>query len=119
MEGHFEIDLVTGKDTVSDDDITHRPSQLGNLLSSLIRRKGLVETSATASFDLAWKRVVGDELGKHSKFRKVRAGVLEVVVTNSVVLEQLRGFLHQETLNGMQARLPDSNITSIKYIRSR
>ena len=104
---------------MSDDDLTHRPSQLGHLLSGLIRRKGLSETSATANLDATWKRTVGDEFGRHTKVRKVKAGVLEVVVTNSAVLEQLRGFLHHTLLAEIQSSLPESNIKSILYIRSR
>lgn len=106
-------------DSLSGDELRHRPSQMRDLLASLIRRKGFVEQSANQGLDQAWKGVVGPELGRFSKPRKIRAGILEVVVSNSAVLEQLRSYLHQEVLEKMQGTLPDSEIRAIRYLRSR
>ena len=104
---------------MSDHDSLRSPSQLKDVLSRLIRRKGLVETSATDELNSAWKQVVGPEIGTRSSVRKLRAGILEVAVYNSAALEQLRGFLNQTVLSEMQQRFPESPISSIRYRRSR
>ena len=87
------------------------------MLTRLIRRKGLVETSAADQLNAVWNQIVGAEIGRRSSARKLRAGVLEVVVTNNVALEQLRGYLNQSILEKLQSAMPESNIRSIRYIR--
>lgn len=106
-------------ESLSGDDLRHRPAQIRDLLANLIRRKGLVERSAAEGLDEVWKQAVGPQLGRFSKPRKIKAGVLEVVVTNSAVLEQLRSYLHQEVLEKIRSGLPDSDVRSIRYLRSR
>ncbi|MCA9034901.1 MAG: DUF721 domain-containing protein [Planctomycetaceae bacterium] len=104
---------------MNDDDLTHRPRHLSSLVSNLIRRRGLTETSATASLDAHWKQVVGEEIGRHCWARGVKAGVLDIAVTNSAVLEQLRSFMHMDVLQQMQNRVPESNIKNLRYTRVR
>lgn len=104
---------------MSDDHSMQKPAQLRDVLSSLIRRKGLVETSATEQLNAAWKQAAGPEIGSRSSVRKLRQGVLEVVVTNNVVLEQLRSYLHHSILQQLQSSLPESGIRSIRYVRRR
>lgn len=101
------------------DETLSTPGSLKNALMRLIRSKGLANRSAAESLDAEWKRIVGPELGRRSTARKVNAGVLEIAVTNSAALEELRGFLHETVLQQMQASLPQSNIRTIKYVRVR
>lgn len=110
---------ITGLElqTVSEGNPFQKPSQLRDVLTRLIRRKGLVETSAADQLNVVWNQIVGDEIGRRSSARKIRGGVLEVVVTNTVALEQLRGYLNQSILEKLQSVLPESNIRSIRYIR--
>jgi predicted nucleic acid-binding Zn ribbon protein len=104
---------------VSDDESLRAPSQLRDVLSRLIRRRGLVETSAADELNDAWKQIAGPEIGKLSKVKKLQSGVLEILVFNGPALEQLRGFLHQQILSAMQERFPESSIRVIRYRRSR
>ncbi len=99
------------------ENIQGTPGSLGNALFRLIRTKGLMDRSATRSLDAEWKDIVGPELGRRSTARKIRDGVLEVVVTNSAVLEELRSFLHESVLEQLKTRLPDSGIRAIRYVR--
>jgi len=95
------------------------PSSLKNALMRFIRSKGVVNRSAAESLDAEWKRIVGPELGRRSTARKVRAGVVEVVVTNSAALEELRGYMHETILQQMKESLPQSEIRAIRYVRAR
>jgi predicted nucleic acid-binding Zn ribbon protein len=95
------------------------PTSLKNALLRLIRSKGLVNQSAAQTLDSEWKRIVGPELGRRSTARRVRNGVVEVVVTNGAVLEELRGFVHESALSQMQASLPESAIRAIRYVRAK
>lgn len=101
------------------DEMLSQPGTLKNALMRFIRSKGVINQSATQSLDAEWKRIVGPELGRRSTARKVRDGIVEVVVTNSATLEELRGYMHETVLEQMKASLPQSNIRTIKYVRVR
>lgn len=101
------------------DETLPSPSSLKNALLGLIRRKGLVNRSAAESLDAEWKRIVGPDLGRRSTARRIRGGVIEVVVTNSAALEELRSYMNETALKQMQASLPESGIRSIRYVRAR
>ena len=101
------------------DETLSTPSSLKNALKRLIRGKGLVNRSATDALNAEWHRVVGPEIGRRSRVRRIRSGILEVVVTNSAALEELRSYLHESVLEQMQSSLPESQIQSIRYVRSR
>jgi len=103
---------------VSDETLS-TPSSLKHALLRFIRSKGVVNRSAAESLDAEWKRIVGPELARRSTARKVRAGVVEVVVTNSAALEELRGYLHETILQQMKESLPQSEIRAIRYVRAR
>lgn len=94
------------------------PTSLKHALSRLIRNKGLANQSASEALDSEWKRIVGPELGRRSTARKIRNGVVEVVVSNGAVLEQLRSYLHESVLEQLRTSLPDSGIRGIRYLRS-
>ncbi len=101
------------------DEMLSNPSTLKNALLRFIRSTGAVNRSAAECLDAEWKRIVGPELGRRSTARKVRDGVVEVVVSNSATLEELRGYLHETVLEQMKASLPQSGIRSIRYVRAR
>ena len=101
------------------DEALSSPSSLKHALTRLIRRKGLVNRSATEALNAEWTRIVGQEIGRRSRARRIRDGVLEVVVTNSATMEELRGYLHQTVLQQIQISLPESHIRSIRYVRAR
>ena len=104
---------------MSEENAFSRPSRLGDVLSRLIRSRGLVETSAVEPLNTVWKRVAGAEIGARSTVNKLRDGVLEIAVSNGAVLEQLRSYLHQTMLEKVQAALPESQIRIIRYVRRR
>ncbi len=95
------------------------PSSLKFSLKNLIRRRGLANRSAAESLNAEWSRIVGSKIGQRSTARRVKDGVLEVVVTNSAAMEELRSYLHESVLEQMQSSLPESNIRSIRYVRAR
>ena len=109
---------VKGISALSDEALSS-PSSLKNSLTRLIRRKGLVNRSAAEALNAEWNRIVGQKIGQRSTARRIKDGVLEVAVTNSAALEELRGYLHETVLQQMQTSLPESNIRAIRYVRAR
>lgn len=103
----------------NDDSSLRTPGQVGNAVFRLIREKGLMNRGATNSLNSQWAEIVGPTLARRSHAKRIRNGVVEVFVSNSAVLEELRGFLHNQVLEQLQSRLPDSGIRSIRYVRER
>lgn len=101
------------------DEILSTPSSLKNALTRLIRSRGLVNRSATEALNAEWHRIVGPEIGRRSNARRIRGGVLEVAVSNSAAMEELRSYLNESVLEQLKSCLPESNIRSIRYVRSK
>ena len=80
------------------DETLSPPSTLKNALMRFIRSTGVVNRSAAESLDAEWKRIVGPELGRRSTARKVRDGIVEVVVTNSATGEVIRKIPTEEVI---------------------
>jgi predicted nucleic acid-binding Zn ribbon protein len=109
---------MKGISIMSDEGLSS-PSSLKFSLKNLIRRKGLANRSAAEALNAEWSRIVGPKIGTRSTARRIKDGVLEVVVTNSAAMEELRSYLHESVLAQMQSSLPESNIRSIRYVRAR
>lgn len=103
---------------MNDEDLSS-PTSLKFSLKNLVRRKGLANRSAAEALNAEWIRIVGPKISQRSTARRVKDGVLEVVVTNSAAMEELRSYLHESVLEQMQQSLPESNIRSIRYVRSK
>ncbi len=109
---------MKGISIMSDEGLSS-PSSLKNALTRLIRRKGLVNRNAAEALNAEWHRIVGPDIARRSRAGRIRDGVLEVLVTNSAAMEELRSYLHESVLEQLQSSLPESNIRSIRYVRAR
>lgn len=96
-----------------------KPMQLGHLLQNLVRRRGLAEQSSGRELDELWKAVAGTRVAEKSFVKRLRSGILEVGVTNGVILEELTCYLQHELLQVMQEKHPDPPINSLKFVKAR
>ena len=96
-----------------------KPARLGQLLQSLVRRKGLAEQSSGQELEQLWKNTAGERVAAKSYVRKLRSGVLEVGVTNGAILEELTCYLQHELLPAMQQKHPEPPINSLKFVKVR
>ena len=94
------------------------PTQLGRLLKSIVRRKGIAEESAHQKLNDIWKKTAGDRVAARSHVRRLRAGILEISVTNGAILEELTCYLQHELLPLVQELHPNPEIKSLKFIKS-
>lgn len=96
-----------------------KPTQLGHLLQTLVRKKGLTEESASDKLNELWKSTVGERVGARSFVRRLRGGILEIGVTNAAILEELNCYLKHELLPAMQKHHPEPPIVSFKFVKVR
>lgn len=94
----------------------HRPRapvKLGRLVSQLMSRQGYGQTQGNEARQRAWREACGQQLAAHSRAAAVRRGVLEVVVRNSMVLQELT-FQQEQLLKRLAEAAPEERIQAIK-----
>ena len=94
-----------------------KPAQLGHVLKQLVRKKGLAEVSAREKLDNVWKSAAGQRISSRSYVRQLRAGVLEIAVTNGAILEELTCYLKHELLPAVQQLHPQPEIHTLKFVK--
>lgn len=90
------------------------PKPIGNVLAQLVSRRGYAQIHAAGERDEAWKRVVGEELARMTQVSALRRGVFEILVANSLLIQELT-FRKEELLANLQAALPDAGVKQLKF----
>lgn len=89
------------------------PRKLGNILADLMAQRGYAQVAANEECNEAWKKVVGS-LEKFTRATEVKRGVLQVLVSNSVMMQELT-FRKPELLAAMTEALPTHNIKDLRF----
>ncbi|MGA0039242.1 MAG: DUF721 domain-containing protein [Pirellulales bacterium] len=89
------------------------PRAIGNVVSGLMARFGYDREQATSQLESAWNEVVPETLRSGSRAGLVRRGVLEVVVTHSVLVQEL-GFHKRDLIRRLQQIVPSEGIADIR-----
>lgn len=91
-----------------------RPRRIGDLLSTVMARRGYSELEASSEREKAWKAVVGERMSSYSRIGMIRRGVVEVAVANSAALQELT-FRKAELIREMSVALPDQKIHDMRF----
>lgn len=89
------------------------PQKLGNVLAELMAQRGYAQIGADEECKEAWNAVVG-KLDKFTRATEVKRGVLFVIVSNSVVMQELT-FRKKELLTAMADALPNYKIKDLRF----
>jgi len=90
------------------------PKHVADLLSSLMSRRGYAQQKSAADCTSAWQNAVGSELAKDSRAGDVRRGVLEVIVRNSVLMQELT-FQKRQLIKRLGRLVPERKIRDIRF----
>jgi predicted nucleic acid-binding Zn ribbon protein len=90
------------------------PQSIGDILSSLMARKGFARVRSAEALEAAWADAAGSLAAKYTRVGQIRRGTLEVLVANSTLVQEL-GFQKQELLNSLSQLLPDEKIESLRF----
>lgn len=77
-------------------------------------RKGYAQTKTANELELTWNEIVGPKWQSETKVGTIRQGVLEIMVSSSVVNQQL-GFKKKQLLAELQTRLPKNNLKNLRF----
>lgn len=86
---------------------------LSNVLSQLLVKKGYAYVQTQGNLEEGWKQCCG-HWNEHSRCGKVKRGILEVFVRDSLVLQELT-FHKIQLLQMLVAKCPDQKIKDLKF----
>jgi len=90
-----------------------RPKRIGNVIAQLVQRRGYAQVRAAGARDSAWQNAAG-VMALHTRVGSCRRGVFEVLVANSLVMQEL-SFRKEELLGRLQDLLPETKIEQIRF----
>jgi predicted nucleic acid-binding Zn ribbon protein len=90
------------------------PQSIGDVLSSLMARKGFARVQSTDALETAWRDAAGELMAKYTRVGQIRRGTLEVLVANSTLVQEL-GFQKQDLLAALAQLLPDEKIDNLRF----
>ncbi len=90
------------------------PMPIASVISELTARRGVGRVGTAERFGRIWAQLVGPALAEQTRVASLSRGVLEVVVSGSVVLQEL-SFRKGQLLQGMQAQVPGDAIRDIRF----
>jgi predicted nucleic acid-binding Zn ribbon protein len=91
-----------------------KPKSIGDVLAQLITARGYGRIQANADFTSAWQAAVGETIAKYTRPGQLRRGVLEVTVSNSMMVQELT-FQKREVIAKLQAEFPDARIHDLRF----
>jgi predicted nucleic acid-binding Zn ribbon protein len=91
-----------------------RPKIIGDVLAQLITLRGYGRFQANAELQAAWQAAAGETLARASRAGQIRRGKLEVIVTNSTIVQELT-FQKQNILAELGRTLPDAKIRDVRF----
>lgn len=89
------------------------PQKIGDLLPDLLARRGYAQIAVHEECQQAWSHAVG-ELDQFSRATDVKRGVLQVVVSNSVVMQELT-FRKSDLISVLAKALPQHKIKDLRF----
>ena len=91
------------------------PQQIGDILGELIARRGIARLRGQQHLETAWRHAVGEPGARHTRVGALRRGVLEIMVANSVLLQELAGFQKQTLLERLREALDSQQIRDLRF----
>ena len=91
-----------------------KPKTIRDVMAQLITLRGYGRFQADAALAEAWAAAAGVALARFSRAGQIRRGKLEVIVSNSTIMQEL-GFQKQHVLAELTRRLPDARIRDLRF----
>ena len=94
--------------------MTRGPQRLSDILPELMARRGYARVQSGEAYEAAWNEAAGPLAAKYTRVGSLRRGTLEVVVTNSVLIQEM-GFQKAGLMKTLNRLLPDQGIKDIRF----
>ena len=91
-----------------------RPKPIGSVPSELLDRKGYAREQSGGLCAQAWRDAAGETLAPYTRAGGVRRGVLEIIVSNSTLMQEL-SFQRAALVQKLAATVPDEKIKDLRF----
>ena len=91
------------------------PEPVGEILSRLFTARGWGRRQERARLEEAWAEAVGPLTAPKTQVAGLRRGVLEIVVSNAVLLQELAHFHKRRLLEVLRERLPGTTLNDLRF----
>ena len=91
------------------------PHLLGEVLSHLFTLRGYDRAQTNRQLGDVWRSVAGETIAAGTRVQGVKAGVLQIGVRNSGLLQELNGFHKWSLIESLRREHGDLAITDIKF----
>lgn len=96
--------------------VANSPSDLGSLISSVLKQKDWLRRLRLHQVFVFWDEVVGKEIARHAQPQVIKGSVLSLAVSDSVWLQQLQ-FERYHLLELLNAKLDEVEAPSVSAER--
>jgi len=90
------------------------PKRIANIVNGLLAKRGYAQLQSNEELETAWRLAVGVAMANDTKAGKIRRGVLEVAVRNSIVLQELT-FRKKELLSKLEYARSGDSIVDLRF----
>lgn len=90
------------------------PEPIGKIVAELMSQKGFGRVQGSAELEEAWREAAGAAIAQFTRVGTLRRGRLEVIVANSVLIQEL-GFQKPAILEALQGKLPERSIKDLRF----
>lgn len=91
------------------------PRALRDVLAEVFTTRGLAAVHSDDQWQEIWGELVGTSIAEHTRVIGIRKGELEVIVDNSVLLQELSMFRSRALLEQVQRRMPKVRLKKIRF----
>jgi len=91
-----------------------KPQKSANLIAQLMARKGYGQQKSANEIDETWNAIAADAWREQTRVGTIRRGVLEIVVSTSVLNQRLE-FDKKRLLTELNQRLPQIKLNDIRF----
>jgi hypothetical protein len=91
-----------------------KPQKSANLIAQLMARKGYGQQKSANEIDETWNAIAADAWREQTRIGTIRRGVLEIVVSTSVLNQRLE-FDKKRLLTELNQRLPQIKLNDIRF----
>lgn len=92
----------------------HGARKIGDVLANVLARRGYGTQQSNQIFEDAWISAVGKKMAAHSKPVQLNRAVLEVLVRDSVILQELT-FKKKQLLRKLNGLISEKQITELRF----
>ena len=91
-----------------------KPQPIANVLAELMARRGYARLQSGSNCADAWREAAGEQLAACSRAGQIKRGVLEVIVTSSILMQEM-SFQKAGLLAKLTELLPDEKIRDLRF----